>query len=287
MIGSYKWIILIVDDEGCIHENLKGSLSGVEHVGRAVEFIHTGSVYEAKKILKEHPEIAVVILGVMAERDCLGLSFVRFLREEVRNEYARVLLYTANSDIASKREVFGEYVIDGCLDKNTSGDDDFYVAVRLALKSHEELLEVSESSQECDVTLLNEIAQAYVRVLKDSESSVEYRQVTEVVNSIFHLTQEILASYVLKDLRNNLKLGTTKMQRLSREEYRTLVSIRHIKIMLNHSSLNNTSIEDYEMDRDVIFRAILKEARKFTTIKILPDKAKVCLDSCLLLLPIN
>jgi len=287
MISNSKWIILIVDDEECIHENLKEALSGIEHVGRDVELVHTGSVYEAKKILKEHPEIAIVILGVMAERDRLGLSFVRFLREEVRNEYARVLLHTAKSDIASKREVFGEYVIDGYLDKNTSDDDEFYVAVLLALKSHEKLLEVNESSKEGDVTLLNEIAQAYVRTLKDSKFFIEYGRVTEMVNSIFHLTQEVLASYVLKDLINNLKLGTTKMQRLSREEYRTLVSIRHIKILLNHTSYNNTSIEDYERDGDVIFHTILKEAQKFAAIKILPGKTKAYLDSCLLFLPIN
>ena len=282
MISDCKWIILIVDDEGYIHENLEVTLRDMEHAGRGVELVHAYSAYDAKKIIEERPEVALVILDVMMESDDAGLSFVRFLREEVNNMVTRVLLYTGQSGIAPKREVSEKYIIDGYLDKNMSDNDDCYVAVKLALKSHEKLLELNESSKKDDVTLLGEIAEAYASVLKDSEFSVEYERVAETVNSILHLSQEILASYVLEDLKNNLKLGTTKMKRLSREEYTTLVSIRHVKIILTH-----TSIQDYETDKDIIFHTILKEAQKFALIKILPGRSKAYLESSLLCSPIK
>jgi CheY-like chemotaxis protein len=250
----------------------------MEHAGKGVEIVHAYSAYDAKKILKERPGIALVILDVMMESDEAGLDFVRFLREEVDNKDTRVLLYTGQSGIAPKREVSDKYIIDGYLDKNVADNDDCYVAVRLALKSYEQRLELNESSKKDDVTLLGEIAEVYAHILKDSEQlPIEYERVSEKVNSILHLTQEILASYVLEDLKNNLKLGTTKMQRLSREEYTTLVSIRHIKIILAH-----TSVQDYERDKDILLNMIVREAQKFALIKILPNTARASLESCLL-----
>jgi len=277
MIDDCKWIILIIDDEEYVHKSLEVILSGMEYAGKGVEIVHAYSAHEAKKILKECPEMALIILDVMMESDDAGLSFVRFLREEVGNKDTRVLLYTGQSGIAPKREVSETYIIDGYLDKNMSDNDDCYVAVRLALKSYEQRLELNESSKKDDVILLGEIAEAYACILKDSEFSVEYERVVEMVNSILHLSQEILASYVLEDLKNNLKLGTTKMQRLSREEYTTLVSIRHIKIILAH-----TSVQDYKRDKYIPLNMLVREAQKFARIKILPDAARVSLESCLL-----
>jgi len=277
MINNSRWTILIVDDEECIHENLEITLRDIEHAGRGVCFLHAYSASQARQIIEQYPEIAVVILDVMMESDEAGLSFVRFLREETGNKNSRVLLYTGQPGIAPKREVSEEYVIDAYLDKNMSNNDDCYVAVRLALKSYEKLLELNASSKKDDVTLLAEIADIYAYILKDSEFSLEYERFSEMVNSILHLSQEILASYALEDLRDNLKLGTTKMQRLSREEYTTLVSIRHIKIILSH-----TSVQDYETDKEFIFNMIVREVQKFVDIKILPDTSRDSLESCLL-----
>ena len=271
-----KWKILIVDDEEVVHRSLKFTLRDVSHNDKKCVLFHAYSAFEARKIISADQEIALVILDVMMEKDDAGLTFIEFLRDELNNNNTRVLLYTGQSGIAPKREVSDKYIIDGYLDKNSSDNDDCYAAVRLALKSYEQILELNKLSKKDDVTLLSEIAETYACILKDSEFRVEYEQFSEMVNSIFHLSQEVLASYALKDLKDNLKSGTTKMQRLSREEYTTLVSIRYVKLILNY-----TSIQAYESERDMIFDTILKAARSFADIRILPDAARASIKACL------
>ena len=274
--NKHNWIILIVDDEESIHENLKFTLRRMVHANKEIVLLHAYSAKEAKKIIAENPTIAVIVLDVMMERDDAGLSFVQFLRDEANNKDTRVLLYTGQPTIAPKREVAEKYIIDGYLDKNSTDNNDCYVAVRLALKSYEERLKLKASSKKEDINLLEEIAAAYVWLLEEPEYPKEYEEVIEKVNSMLYLSQEILASYALEDLKSGSKLGTTKTERLSRQEYAALVNIHHIKVILNH-----TSIPAYEREKNILFHMITREAQKFATIRILPDTAKQSLEACL------
>ncbi|MDG1849437.1 MAG: hypothetical protein P8I82_02960 [Flavobacteriales bacterium] len=137
-------------------------------------------------------------------------------------------------------------------------------------------------TEHSDVRILNQIADVYVYILKDQETSMEYERVSEMVDTIDRFSQQVWASYALTDLRCQLKVGTTKMTRLSHNDYKILASIRHIKLILSLTTIN-----DYEKDKKLIFKSILKEAENFATIKILSKKSKSALDSCLLSSPIN
>ncbi len=276
MTNKDKWTILIVDDEKPIHENLEYTLRDIAHNNKGVVFMHAYSATEAKKIIVAHPTIAVIVLDVMMENEDAGLTFVQFLRDEAYNNDTRVLLYTGQPSIAPKREVAKKYIIDGYLDKNMSNNDDCYVAVRLALKSYDERLKLQASSKKDDVSLLQEIAKTYVCLLESPDSPKEYEVLVEKINTMLHLSQEILAAYALNDLKNDLKVGTSKTERLSRKEYMALVNIHHIKVILNH-----TTMQAYEREKDIIFNTIVKEAQQFSAIKILPDTAKTNLQACL------
>lgn len=133
-----------------------------------------------------------------------------------------------------------------------------------------------------DINILTEIARVYVYILKDQEMSIQYERVVEMVDTIDRLSQEVLISYTIMDLKNKLKIGTTKTKRLSSKEYKILASISHIQMILSHTTMN-----DYEKDKHLIFQTILREAGNFATIKILSKHAKSALDSCLLTPSIN
>lgn len=276
MENAANWIILIVDDEEIVHRNLEIALREMVHANKGVEFMHAYTATEAKKIITAHPAIAVIVLDVMMEKDDAGLTFIQFLRSEAENKDTRVLLYTGQPGIAPKREVSDKYVIDGYLDKNKSNQEDCYVAVRLALTSYEERLKLHASNRKDDVSLLGKIAKDYVWLLESPHSPKEYEAVVKKINSILHLSQEILASYTLEDLKNGSEVGTTKVSRLSRQEYDALVSIHSTKIIFNH-----TPMPDYEREKEILFDTIVNGARRFATIRILPDTAKASLKACL------
>ena len=271
-----KWRVLIVDDEEFIHENLKMNLRDIIYEDKEIEFIHAYSANEAKEIAQNQTDIAVIILDVMMESDDAGLNFVEFIREEINNDDIRILLHTGQPGIAPKRKVSEKYVIDGYLDKNILDNDDCYVAVRLALKAYHDRITLNASSIKDDRSLLGNIAEIYASLLNDPLFNKTYEEVVEKINCMIHLSQKILAAYALKDLENSLKVGTTKSERLSREDYSTLVNIHNIRVILTH-----TPAEAYERERMIILQAIVKEATRFSSINILPTHCKTLLKTAL------
>lgn len=263
-----KWQILIVDDEELIHGVLEMNLRDMEYENKQIKFLHSYSAKEAKEIIRDNRDIAVIILDVMMEEDSAGLDFVKFVREEIKNDEVRILLHTGQPGIAPKKEVAEKYAIDAYLDKNITDNDDSYAAVKLALRSYKDRLNLKNSAAKTDVELLKEIADNYIDLLK-SIDVMQYQEVSEKINLMVNYSQEILASYPLQDLKQNLPLGTTKSNRLSFEDYSALIQIHNLKIILNE-----TPAEQYKKEKVIIFDTIRHIAKNFILIKILPEFSK-------------
>ena len=129
-----NWQVLIVDDEKLIHDVLSMNIRDMVCNDRPITLIEAYSANEAKNIIDNNPDIAVIILDVMMEQDDAGLNLVKYIREELKNIDIRILLHTGQPGIAPKREVSEDYMIDAYLDKNMSDNDDCYVAVKLAIR---------------------------------------------------------------------------------------------------------------------------------------------------------
>lgn len=264
------WPILIVDDERIIHDVLSMNLRDMQFDNKGVHLISTFSATEAKKIISINPHIAVVILDVMMEKDDAGLDLVRYIREEQKNTDIRILLHTGQPGIAPKKKVADKYGIDAYLDKNISDNEDCYVAVKLALKSYRDCLKLKKiATKKDDISLMEDITDGYIDLLADKALNHSYDTLCHKINKIVHLVQEILAGYTLNDVKNDLRLGSTKETRLSYFDYALLIRISDIKVILSHSP-----IEHYKDDWNVNFDMILQAARGFCKIGILPDTSK-------------
>ncbi|NBV06534.1 MAG: response regulator [Proteobacteria bacterium] len=266
---SNQWKVFIVDDEELIHDNLEMNLRDIEYENKKIKFLHSFSASEARNIIKNDREITVIILDVMMEEDSAGLDFVRFVRDEIKNDNVRILLHTGQPGIAPKKEVASQYMIDAYLDKNVTDNDDSYAAVRVALRSYKERLELKNSSVKTDTDLMKEIADHYIHLMKNSYQLIKYEELLLIINSMLQLSQQILASYAMQDLNDNLVRGTTKSQRLSSDDYSSLIYIHNLKIILAH-----TPNQQYQKEKVIIFDTITNAARSFASIKILPEASK-------------
>ncbi len=269
LVKVNQWTVLIVDDEEFIHESLEMNLRDIEYEDKKVVFIHAYSAKEAEAIVKNNQDIALIILDVMMERDNSGLEFVRFIREELRNEDVRILLHTGQPGIAPKKEVVNKYMIDAYLDKNIVDNDDSYAAVRLAIRAYKERLELKEAATKSDTELLIKITDNYVYLIKNYDLLKERQEVLSKVNSMVHSSQEILASYTLEDLKKDQPLGTKKSQRLSFDDYSSLIQIHNIKIILTQ-----VPNDRFQKEKVIIFNTIANAAKKLLMVKILPDNSK-------------
>ena len=88
------WKILIADDEEEVHSITQLVLEDYIFHDRGLELLHAYTGAETKKILSENPDIAIILLDVVMETDGAGLEAVRYIREDLANNFVRIILRT-------------------------------------------------------------------------------------------------------------------------------------------------------------------------------------------------
>ena len=88
------WRVLIVDDEPDVHEVTKMIFKRFQLDGRPLEMLHAHTGMEARELLKENPDIALMLLDVVMETERSGLDLVRWCREALGNRFVRIVLRT-------------------------------------------------------------------------------------------------------------------------------------------------------------------------------------------------
>ena len=105
------WRILIVDDDVDVHVVTKFALSNTNFQGRRLSFLHAYSGAEALAVLRDTPDIAMVLLDVIMETPDAGLRVARRVREELRNDLVRIVLRTGQPGQALEHSIIVDYDI--------------------------------------------------------------------------------------------------------------------------------------------------------------------------------
>ncbi|MFP4363554.1 MAG: DUF3369 domain-containing protein [Spirochaetia bacterium] len=134
-----SWKILIVDDEREIHSVTKMVLDNFEFEGKPLHFLSAFSGEEAKKIIAENPDIAVVLLDVVMEEENSGLEVTKCIREELKNHFVRIILRTGQPGQAPERQVISEYDINDYKEKAELTAQKLYTVMMSSLRSYRDL----------------------------------------------------------------------------------------------------------------------------------------------------
>ncbi|MEC9408538.1 MAG: DUF3369 domain-containing protein [Abyssibacter sp.] len=137
---ALRWPLLIVDDEEEVHAVTKLALSGFEFAGRGLEFVSAHSAAEAREVLRERRDIAVILLDVVMETDHAGLEVADFVRNVIENRFARIVLRTGQPGQAPEREVIRRYDINDYKEKTELTAKKLFTVVYTALRSYRDLL---------------------------------------------------------------------------------------------------------------------------------------------------
>ena len=106
-----SWKLLIVDDEEEVHVITRMVLEGLSFSGKGLTFLSAYSAQEAREILLEQRDIAVILLDVVMETGQAGLELVEIIRSELGNRMVRIILRTGQPGQAPEREVITRYDI--------------------------------------------------------------------------------------------------------------------------------------------------------------------------------
>ncbi|MBF0212443.1 MAG: DUF3369 domain-containing protein [Magnetococcales bacterium] len=169
------WKILVIDDDPDLHPLTRLVLKDLIFDGRPMAFIHGYSGAEARRLMAEHPDTAVVLLDVVMESDREGLEVVRYIRETLRNPWVRIILRTGQPGLAPEGEVIAAYDINDYKDKVNLSNQGLITAVTAGLRTFK-LLDTIENTR-----------QGLRRIVSDSGRLYENQSLGQLAHAI--LTQ--------------------------------------------------------------------------------------------------
>jgi class 3 adenylate cyclase/response regulator of citrate/malate metabolism len=137
--ASTTWKVFVIDDEPSIEIITKQSLRWSKFDGFGISIVSARSGLEARALVDEHPDIAVILLDVVMETQTAGLDFLVWLRKVGKLPLARVLLRTGQAGQSSETEVVQEYDIHDYLHKTEITATRMRTSVLGALRSYKDL----------------------------------------------------------------------------------------------------------------------------------------------------
>jgi response regulator RpfG family c-di-GMP phosphodiesterase len=144
-IDQRLWRVLIVDDDVDVHAVTRLALRNVSFKGRELELFSAYSGAEGFQILRDTPDIALVLLDVVMETDDAGLILARRIREELHNQIVRVVLRTGQPGQAPEQRVIIEYDINDYKAKTELTTQKLFTTVISALRAYEGLMMLERS----------------------------------------------------------------------------------------------------------------------------------------------
>ncbi|MCP4690054.1 MAG: response regulator [Desulfobacterales bacterium] len=160
-----RWKILVVDDEPDVHAVTEAALDNVVFEGEGVRLLSAFSAEEGRRMLREHPDIAIVFLDIVMESAHAGLALVDFIRETLGNSLVRIVVRTGRPESAPMREVLTRYEINGYNIKTDLPADELFAAVISSLRSYRTLKSIHAARED-----LGRSVEERTRELGDSQT---------------------------------------------------------------------------------------------------------------------
>lgn len=137
--GKTPWKVLIADDEEEVHAVTRMVLDGFLFEGRELQLLGTYSGEETKALLRQQPDIAVLLLDVVMEEDNAGLEVVKYIREELQNGFVRIILRTGQPGQAPERRITMEYDINDYKEKTELTAQKLFTTITASLRAYRDL----------------------------------------------------------------------------------------------------------------------------------------------------
>ena len=145
--NGFRWKVLLVDDDPDILAVTRLSLSNFQYEGFNLDIMSAHNASKARYLVEQNPDLAVMIIDVVMETDTTGLDLVEYIRNELDNRSARIIISTGQPGLAPERYVIDNYDIDNYLPKTNLTSQNLYSQLRLALKGYHDVYRLETYSK--------------------------------------------------------------------------------------------------------------------------------------------
>jgi signal transduction histidine kinase len=150
---SRRWKIAVIDDEPAVHEGTRYALADYQLHGQGLEILSANSAVEGRRLMRNHPDVAVVLLDVIMESDTAGLELVEFIRSDLKNDTVRIILRTGQPGQAPERRVIVDYDINDYKAKTELTADKLFTALTAALRGYQQLQRMVETRRGLEIII--------------------------------------------------------------------------------------------------------------------------------------
>ncbi len=139
------WKILIVDDDADVHDATLFSLKDSVLLGKPLAFLHAYSGQEAVALLREHTDVALILLDAIMETEEAGLATARIIREELGLDDVRIILRTGQPGQVPELDTITKYDINDYKTKSELSRTKLITTIVAALRSWQQIRRIQNS----------------------------------------------------------------------------------------------------------------------------------------------
>lgn len=151
--ADQPWKVLIVDDEAEVHKATLFALKHLPILGRTVRYLHAYSAAEARQVLLEQADIAVVLLDVVMETANAGLELVAYIRSELKIDATRIILRTGEPNQAPEMDIIRDFDINDYKHKAELDRTKLFVSLTAAVRSYQQIKAIESGKKGLDLIL--------------------------------------------------------------------------------------------------------------------------------------
>jgi two-component system NtrC family sensor kinase len=256
--GSHrKFKLLIVDDEKEVHIMTKLVLSDYSYKDHTLHFLSAYSGKEARKLISDHPDAALILLDVVMETKTAGLDVAKFIRKEMNNSKLRIILRTGQPGKAPEKEIILNYDINDYKEKTELTTQKLFTTVTTALRSYLHLQDLEEKNREIaskNNRLNEEIAR---RLVAESNLTKYNRSLEKMIDSKSERLKKAIQDLAVKEQQLVEANRLAQVGDLSATSFDTLnhagKDLKSNLDMINSFRLNMTQLlEKYEILQNII-----------------------------------
>lgn len=186
--GEPPWLLLIVDDDDSVHQATRFALDEFRFEGRDLKILSAYSAAEARQIVADQGDTAVILLDVVMESEYIGLELVRWIRQELSNDRVRIVLRTGQPGFAPEFQVVRDYDINDYKEKSELTAGKLVTVVYSALRSFRDIERLEQQSGELAEALQTAEEASRAKTTFITHMSHEFRT---PLNGILGLSQMI------------------------------------------------------------------------------------------------
>lgn len=146
--SSDSWRIMIVDDEREVHEVTKLALQRFSFDNKTLSFISAYSGEEAKQLIQQYPDTALILLDVVMETNHAGLMVTKYIRRVLKNHTVRIILRTGQPGEAPEESVILDYDINDYKTKTELTHQKLFTTIISALRTYRDVTTIEKSQKE-------------------------------------------------------------------------------------------------------------------------------------------